>query len=206
MKVGTFDNPIRLVQENTRRIGLDANSNIWVNEIGVYDFGRLKKPKNKFDLIINNIAFNPYLTAQEIRVALKIYDLLFDGFFNNIFLTVTSREFHMRTIGESDEIIFSSSKLSPFHWVIKDKQSLLDILKTVHVCLSPFELIEILNKLHDYYYITCTELASNNAAEYRRGFDYKNNVVHLSDTCKIAHIRINGAMDKVDLTNNWMRR
>jgi len=200
-KIGTESNPIRLVQENVLRPKLVDCSSLTLNDQGVYDFGKIKDLVSiTLDFFYHNLILNPNLSASDIQVGFLLYDILTWGE-GCVFWLVPECEASGDEIGDEGFLITTKPNFDPL--IV---QSLVNICASYKLNYTQDELINCLNILHDFYYITCTEISDINSAENRINFEYKNKKVNLTKEAKIVHIRLNSGMDKKNITNKWLNK
>jgi len=119
------------------------------------------------------------------------------------FLLIPMSDFHMSQIGENGVLYFHGTRNCEFGYDFLEKQSLLGIAKKCRLDIDTSRLISLLNRLHSFFYITCTELCEENLAVNRIGFEYRYQEVLLSEDAKMVHIRLNERFNKIDLTKRW---
>lgn len=188
---------IRLVQENVKRSRLKQYSALTPDSYDVFDFGKYKDKTYESDCFTVNLMFNPWLSANEIRLGYLLYKSI--GYLNEeVFWLSDSEEYVEGSIGEKGYLYFTQDH----RYELKPK-NLLDLTKEHKLCLTAKDVIEILNVLHDFYFITCTEVSAVNLGVNRKGFSYKNNTVSLGNSAKMIHIRLNIGMDETYLVDKW---
>ncbi len=202
-KLGSDAAVIRLVADNTKRILLDKHSNVDCDVDVVVGLNQIKAPKNNTDLYWSNLLWNPFISINEVRIGWLLFELLEMDFNDPVF--VVSERFHMNSVGEDGHINFRSMTDVDIQYVVAEKQSLLDKANDKKMNMAPVQLIEILNRLHSFAYITCTEVYTENLDVYRVGFNYKEKELLLSANSKLVHIRINHHFDRIDMMNRWHR-
>tara|TARA_R110001606_G_scaffold220173_2_gene368077 strand:- start:1185 stop:1898 length:714 start_codon:yes stop_codon:yes gene_type:complete len=204
-KVGSQGNPLKLVPDVSRRLLLEITTGIGVDDDGpVTVFSRMKERKQSFDLYIKNLMRNSALSAIELRLGYLLFDLLDNEFSDAVFLLVENSRYRMSKVGD-DGILYLHDKRQVSSGVeILEKQSLLELSQNANIDLDSKSLINSLNRLHSFFYITCTEVSEANTPESRRGYNYEANEVLLSDTAEITHIRLNQRFAKYDLTKKWV--
>lgn len=202
-KIGSEANPIRLLPDIAKRTYFEEATGIGRDVGIVVDMSRMKPPKLAFQLYIKNLITNPCLSANEMRLGYLLYDTFENDYTEATFLVVPMSEFHMSKVGEDGLLYITASRSVPEGFDYLEKQSLLEKTKSWRLNISTGELIKSLNKLHSFFYITCTEISEENLAENRIGFKYKKNEILLSEQTEMVHIRLNDRFDKIDLTNRW---
>jgi len=196
MKLGTEESRIRLVPDNAKREALEQATGLGRSGDVNIELSRMKSPQQAFDLYLKNLVRNPRLNADDIRL----------GFYNlgsQSFLLIPMSDFHMSQIGENGVLYFHGTRNCEFGYDFLEKQSLLGIAKKCRLDIDTSRLISLLNRLHSFFYITCTELCEENLAVNRIGFEYRYQEVLLSEDAKMVHIRLNERFNKIDLTKRW---
>lgn len=201
-KVGSEGSPIRLTPDVSKRALFEQGTNIDCVPDAVVAINRIKAPKKSFDLYFNNLLWNPNLDADEIRVGYLLYELIEDQCSDPIFLVAES--FHMSRVGEDGVIHVRSISDTAKSFESADKQSLLNMLHKHRMKINTEDLISILNKLHSFFYITCTEICESNLDADKVGFDYKKEQVLLSNDTKLVHVRLNHHFDRINMINRWI--
>ncbi|RTR40286.1 hypothetical protein EKG38_06105 [Shewanella canadensis] len=198
-EVGTENNPIRFVQENVKRPKLELNSTLTPNGLGVFDFGKYKDVEDEYNVFFSNLIFNPNFSLEEIRFASLVLKSM--GLSNEqLFWVRNNEQFRAREFGQSGLLYFTPDEAQ-----IIEPINLPAIINKHKLSFTQQEIIAMLNTLHDYYYITCTEIFEGNLAKNTKGFDYINNAVSLSDNAKFVHIRINHGMDEKYIVDKWIK-
>jgi len=202
-KLGTEEDRIQLVPDNAKRKALEDSTGIGSSVDVVIDMSKMKAPKQAFDLFLKNLIRNPRLSADEIRLGFLLFDLLENEGAEQSFLVVPASDFHMSQVGADGMLYFNGTRHVSYGFEILEKQSLLDIACQYRLDVERSTLIALLNKLHSFFYITCTEICEQNLAANRAGFNYKDSDVLLSENAKMVHIRINDRFNEIDLTKRW---
>jgi hypothetical protein len=203
-KVGTEANPIKLVQENSKRPELEKYSTLKKNDLGTYDFGKYKEIKYKTDIFNNNLVFNPHLTAKEIRLGFLIYELIGkeDG---RVFWLTSEKDYSADSIGDLGFLHIVKTQNTPFDIVPFEYEYLPDIMKKYKLDMTKQEIIASLNTLHGFYFITCTDISEQNLASNTMNFNYITEGKELSNDSKIVHLRINHGMDEIYIVDKWVK-
>ncbi|HBO29707.1 MAG TPA: hypothetical protein DD462_07935, partial [Leeuwenhoekiella sp.] len=76
MKLGTEENRIRLVPDNTKREALEQATGLGRSGDVNIELSRMKSPQKAFDLYLKNLVRNPRLDADDIRLGFLLFDLL----------------------------------------------------------------------------------------------------------------------------------
>jgi len=203
VKLGTEESRIRLVPDNVKREALEQATGLGRSGDVNIELSRMKPPQQAFDLYLKNLVRNPRLDADDIRLGFLLFDLLEHNLGSQSFLLIPMSDFHMSQIGENGVLYFHGTRNCEFGYDFLEKQSLLDIANKCRLDLDTSHLIRLLNRLHSFFYITCTELCEENLAVNRIGFKYTKEEVLLSKDAKIVHIRLNERFNKIDLTKRW---
>ena len=204
-KLGTEENPIKLVPDNAKRRAFEDATGIGSNVDVVVDMSRMKPPKKASELYLTNLIRNPKLSADEIRLGFLLFDLLDFSFDSQCFLLVEASKFHMSKVGEYGFLYFHGSRNSIDGSDFLEKRSLLEIARKCRLDVNSAGLIDLLNRLHSFFYITCTEICEQNLAVNRTSFRYSEQEVLLSESSKMVHIRLNERFIRIDLTKRWQK-
>ena len=203
-KVGSQSNPLKLVPDIGHRKLLADTTGIGMGDEGaVTVFSKMKEPKQGFDLYLKNLMRNPSLTAVELRLGFLLFDLLENEYSEAIFLLVVENRFRMSSVGEDGILYLHDKRQVSTGTELLDKQSLLEIARKANIDMDTRSLIKALNRLHSFFYITCTEVSEANTSGNRNGFAYGTHEILLPDDAQIAHIRLNERFAKYDLTKKW---
>jgi len=206
-KVGSQSNPIKLVPDVGFRELLAETTGIGVEDEGaVIAFSKMKEPKQSFDLYVKNLMRNPSLTAVEMRLGFLLFDLLENEYFEAFFLLVVETRFRMSSVGENGILYLHDKRQVKTGIELLEKQSLLEIARKANIDVDTRSLITALNRLHSFFYISCTEISEVNTAENRSGYDYGKHETLLGENTKIVHIRLNERLAKYDLTKKWRQK
>ena len=202
-KIGSGENPIRLTPDVSKRTLFQQGTNVDCSPDVVIAINRIKAPKRIYDLYLYNLLWNPNLNADEIRIGYLLYELIEEQCSDPIFLVADS--FHMSRVGEDGLIYVRSISDTTKTFESADKQSLLGIAQKYRMKISTDDLIFILNKLHSFFYITCTEICESNLDINKTGFDYKREQMMLSKDTKLVHIKLNHHFDRINMVNRWVK-
>ena len=197
--LGSEDNPIRFVQENVKRPKLELNSTLTPNGAGVFDFGKYKEIGDEYNVFFSNLIFNPNFSLEEIKFACLLSKSMVISN-DRLFWISDNEQFKAREFGQSGLLYFTPDEAQ-----VIEPINLPAIIKKHNLNFTQQEVIGMLNTLHDYYYITCTEIFDGNLAKNTKGFDYINNAVPLSDNAKFIHIRMNYGMDEKYIVDKWIK-
>jgi hypothetical protein len=203
-KVGTEANPIKLVQENSKRPKLEKYSTLKKSDLGTYDFGKYKEIKYKADIFNNNLVFNPHLSANEIRLGFLIYELIGkeDG---SVFWLTSGSDSSAGDIGDLGFLNIVKTRNTPFDIVPFEYKCLPKIMKSYKLDMTKQEIIAALNTLHDFYFITCTEISEQNLASNTTNYNYITEGKELNRDSKVVHLRINHGMDEIYVVDKWVK-
>ncbi|WAJ69538.1 hypothetical protein [Catenovulum adriaticum] len=201
MRIGTEDNPLWVIPENTTRKLLNEHSKYKEEKI---DLSRTPSNRSTKNLYIGNILSNPYLTLEEVKIAYYLYELIEEeGLNEKIILTSKKEKTSFRGIGEYGSIYFSN-KNKPICGTLQiEKFSFLDYLHKSNLKIQQNELINYLNRLHGFYYITCTEICESNLDYVWSNKKHSAKEILLSDKADIVFVRINEYFTKIDMARSW---
>lgn len=197
--IGTRKNPIKPVPENTLRPLLKKYSITPVNE-------RTELHKLKDDYIrkvfLLNVISNPHLSKDESRLAIYLLQKLYAT--SELFLTIeSSEEFDAEmNYGEDGSLYVGRLNSKRHEEFILDRMiiNLLDELRALKIKFTSAKLIAALKRLHDFGYITITEINLANT--------YEGHKIHNrgKSRARLRHIRLSEEMQKKNLTNRWLNK
>lgn len=205
-KVGTQDNPIKLVPDVSQRLLLAEATGIGVDDEGpVTVISKMKEPVHGYDLYLKNLMRNPRLNCMDLRLCFLLFDLFENDYTEATFLLVEKSDYRMSKVGEDGLLYLHDKRQVSTGVEFLEKQSLLEMARKSNIGTEQAGLVATLNKLHSYFYITCTEISEANTASEKRNFDYQANEVLLSNEAELVHIRLNERFAKYDLTRKWRK-
>ena len=204
-RIGTFENPIKLVSESVPRRLLLAHSKN--TSIGVFDFHSL--PDFGEDVFIRNVLFNGHLTLQEVKLAIYFFEELSDS--GKVFSTSLSEfcpalvygdviesngdYFDCLVIGSEDsfeqEIFYSNDGYYP---------SLSMLTTSMGMKLTSQGLTNLVRQLHNFGYITVTDITAGNT------YGSQNPNSTKKERARLRHIRLCNGMRQKDMSNRWLTK
>lgn len=204
MRLGTKMNPIKLVNESIERPLLVKNCKN--SSSGCFDFHAL--PDFGEDTFVMNVLFNPHLTLPEVRLAIFFHEELCGG--GKVYSTSFSDDFvpavrygdAFKVDGDYyDGLAFGSAdKLKYEIQYANDGMypSLPMLTASMGMKLTSQRLVNIIRRLHDFGYITVTDI--NTVNTYRKSKMSSNG----TNRARLRHIRLHSGMCSRDLTNRWL--
>lgn len=201
-KLATYENPTIVVPESTNRPLLrKALKKTFLNKMlsqdKAIDIDFSKRTSRNFDFFQVNVLFNKHLTVADVKLAI---------YFHNIFHTVDDKiDFRglvfivrpykadidlARGYGELGGIYIKDnyhSKEPAYYDELQDFYSLIHASKNLIGSESPTELNKTIQRLHDYGYITVTDITPENQAIPIPGKSDKPGVIR---RVRLKHIRL----------------
>ncbi|WP_306522198.1 hypothetical protein [Rheinheimera sp.] len=206
MRIGTKKNPIKLVNESiSRRLLLAHCKNTSSKH---FDFHSL--PNFGEDCFIENVLFNPHLTLPEVKLAIYFFGELADG--GQIFTTSFAEDFRPALlygdVFEVDEEFIDGMAIGSDESLRSEVAysnegyytSLPLITSRMGMKLTSQRLINLLRRLHDFGYVTVTDITPDNSYEPPNKADKK------VSRARLRHIRLHNGMRKKDLTGRWLSK
>lgn len=201
MRIGTSDNPIKLVSESTPRSLLLKHSRS--TSLDEFDFHKL--PDSEDDAYINNIIFNNHLTLQEVKLAVYFHERL--AYNGAVFSTSNSEKFcPMKEYGDIDigGLVIGSDGSFDQDIVDADEYgefpSLLNLTTAMGMQLTPQGITNLVRRLHDFGYITVTDITPINT------FTPKKPSLKQTYRARLRHIRLCEGMRRKDISSRWISR
>lgn len=212
MRIGTENNPIRLVNESIKRDLLIKHCRNTFS--GGFDFHSL--PDFGEDVYLRNVIYNPFLSGQEIKLAIyffielelesgKVFSTTVDSYDFVPVNTYGELFFDIETDGMRAGIAFGREDSLKSQVVFANTDgyypSLAIAASSMGIKVTSHRLLALLRRLHDFGYITVTDITSRNT------YDYENLASDTNDSrARLRHIRLCKGMQKKDLTNRWLPR
>ncbi|WP_345853454.1 hypothetical protein [Shewanella algae] len=205
---GTQANPIRRLQDNLKREKISLCKNIC--EEGLETAPDLNKLRGAADYsndtytFIFNIITNQQLTSNAIRVGcflcihqeLNVDEFLFD--LSNIGQKFSDKNLAGGYCDDFVHIITAKNTVPELYWM--RFTNLLKLLDNVGIMLTRLEVIDALIELHEFYYITATDICYENSL---KRYKKTGQVKKLSADTELVHIHLTTSMHKVALTKKW---
>lgn len=181
--IGTYDDPIALINDRTARKELLAHLDLGCfdkkDEVFTDDFKGINFNKwgsSERDYYIDNVIFNKYLNHLETKLALRIYRLLFDSedrlYMGAVFIVRHTRPPYNKVFDrrfEGGVYVRGYHKTKTFwRYDYENFHNLYDELQTLSLeTCSSGELAAALQRLHDFGYITLTDIVEENTESRR---------------------------------------
>ncbi|MCS6241452.1 hypothetical protein [Shewanella baltica] len=206
MRIGTYDNPLKLVREGAPRELLLKHSRH--TSRGVFDFHKLDDFGS--NTYILNVLFNNHLTLQDVKLALYFYEELADG--GRLFSTSSGNfrpaneygeGFHTQDTYEEGLVIGTDESFEQ-DFIRTNKSgyfpSLLHLTTSMGMNLTPQGITKLIRRLHDFGYITVTDVTPANT--YNPPVTGKKTKYR----ARLRHIRLCKGMCQKDISGRWISR
>lgn len=205
---GTQDNPVRRLQDNLKREKISLCKDICEEGLETApDLNKLRGAadySNDTNTFIFNIITNQQLTSNAIRVGCFLYmhkELSIDEFLFD--LSNIGQKFRDKKLagGCRDDFvhIITAKKTDPeLYWM--EFTNLLKLLDNVGIMLTRLEVIDALIELHEFYYITATDICYENSL---KRYKETGQVKKLGADTELVHIHLTTSMHKIALTKKW---
>lgn len=212
MRIGTKNNPIRLVNESIERpLLVQCCRN---TSSGGFDFHDLQDFGE--DVYLRNVISNPFLTGQEIKLAIYFFVEL-EGESGKVFSTSTDLFGFLpaNTYGEwffdKETEDWRSGIAFGFEDTLRSKiiftnehgyyPSLVIAASSMGIKVTSHRLIALIRRLHDFGYITVTDITLRNTYEYTHSPKDSE-----ESRARLRHIRLCKGMQRKDLSSRWYNR
>jgi len=204
MAIGSLFDPIKLVSESIpRELLIKFAKNTGRDE---FDFHAL--PDFGCECYLQNVLYNPHLTPYEVKLAVFFYEDLIDGgkiyttSFSDVFMPAL-RYGGLFQVGKDFYDGIACGNLESFNSdVIYSEDgyypSLPKYTELMGMKLTAQRLLNLVRRLHDFGYITVTDITINNT--YRK--KSKNN--EKAVRARLRHIRLCKGMQNKDITGRWL--
>jgi len=214
--IGSTENPIKPVNENCHRPLLTKYSTIPVQATRKFSTGdkhaiksalhTLKEDYLKSAFVLNAMS-NPYLKKDELRLLLYFYTQLFNS--SGLFSTISQ----FKESGERVKFDYSAN-YGREGWLEAGKEGtmryenflleeetiyVLDRMQDFQCNFTSSTIVTSIKRLHDFGYITVTEINLANTYEGRK--------VHnrTGTRARLRHIRLSEELQKKDISNRWIK-
>lgn len=221
MNIGTKEHPIKLKQINDDDYSFQIERTLLhkytkkrikgKNQDGDEDLFKFKKLEPSIDEYFtysHNLISNPFLTPQQIKVGLALYYILFDNKFGEILITST-RSLDVDKIGYLGELVVKKGQQIK-RFSLSERDRLKDILEhDFNITINNQKLNESLNVLHQFAYITLTEITPDNLfSEDKQKWNKQHPDKPISETkfrAYFKHLVLNPNMEKKRLISRWIK-
>lgn len=207
-RLGSLSNPIKLVNESIVRDLLVKHARH--TSRGIFDFNSL--PDQDYDSFIMNVLTNPHLTFQEAKLAIYFHQYLpnegtvYTTSFSNSFMPAYTYGGLFKDKKELRDGILIGTEDSIRGYVEYcdddgEYVRLPDISEMLCMKLTSQKLLGLLKRLHDFGYITITDINEKNTY-----FKSKKNTEKKDKRtrARLRHIRLCRGMCNKDLSGRWL--
>tara|TARA_R110002050_G_scaffold276589_1_gene421830 strand:+ start:10429 stop:11103 length:675 start_codon:yes stop_codon:yes gene_type:complete len=206
---GTQENPIRRIQDNLKRELISRCKDICEEGLETApDLGKLRGASDYSDdeyTFITNIITNQQLSHNAVRLGCFLYIYENTGVEELVFdLSDFNKKFKDKNLadGTSDDFVYViSAKNSQPEMLWLPIKHLLKLLMDAGIMLNKPELIACLIELHEFYYITATEICYENSLEHYKA---TGEVKKVGSDSNLVHIHLTTSMQKKALTTKWL--
>lgn len=208
-RYGTVENPIRRIQDNYKRELISRCKDICEEGLETApDLGKLRGASDYSDdeyTFITNIITNQQLSHNAVRIGCFLYIYKTANFEELVFdLSDFNKKFKDKNLadGTGDDFVYViSAKSSQPEILWLPIKHLLKLLMDAGIMLSREELIASLIELHEFYYITATDMCYENSVE---NYKATGEIKKLSQDSHLVHIHITTSMQNKALTQKWL--
>ncbi len=207
-KYGTKENPIRRIQDNLKRELISRCKAICEKGLATApDLGKIRGSEEYNDgtyTYITNLITNQQLSSNAVRLGcfLYIYETSIDELvFDLSNLGTAFRDKNLADGAKDDYIYMVSAKTSEPEVLWLPVKNLLKVLDKAGIMLKKEDLIDCLIELHEFYYITATDICYENSID---SYKATGEVKKLSQDSNLVHIHITTSMQNKALTNKWL--
>lgn len=178
------------------------------DEVELFKFKKLEPSIDEYFTYSHNLLSNPVLTPQQIKVGLALYYTLFDKKWGEIFITST-RNLDIDKVGYLGELVVKKGKrIKKFN--LSEQDRLKDMLENdFNITINNQKLNESINVLHQFAYITLTEITPENLySKDKQTWNKKFPQKEIGKTkfrAYFKHIALNPNMEKKRLINRWIK-
>jgi hypothetical protein len=208
-KYGTEENPVRRLQDNLKREKIALCQDICEDGLETApDLGKLRGANDYSDgeyTFITNIITNQQLSHNAVRLGCFLYIYENANFEELVFdLSEFGKKFRDKNLadGEKEDYVYivSANKSDPEMLWLPTKH-LLKLLINAGIMLTRQELIDCLIELHEFYYITATDICYRNSLEHYKA---TGEVKKLGLDSNLVHIHLTTSMKGKALTKKWL--
>lgn len=207
-RLGSLSNPIKLVNESIVRDLLVKYARHTAR--GIFDFNSL--PDQDYDCFIMNVLTNPYLTFQEAKLAIYFHQhvpnegTIYTTSFSNLFIPAYTYGALFKDKEESREGILIGTEDSIKGYIeysddYGEYVRLPDITEMLCMKLTSQKLLGLLKRLHDFGYITITDINEKNTyCKSKKNTEKKDK----KSRARLRHIRLCRGMCNKNLSERWL--
>jgi len=205
LRFGNEDNPIRLLNDNSPRELITRCHRIarsgTVSEI---DLGKLRGQSDvdPFMVYVMNLISNPNIDEKTLRLGCWLYsdnqanfeDIIYD-------LTDFEEKLTLKRMGDEDFLYVGNPNTEKYDYFDKSFTNLIKSLAKIHLKFTKSELINSLTTLHEFYYITATDICYENS--YLATDSTGKSVKKIDANTQLAYIHITTAMTNKSIAGKW---
>jgi hypothetical protein len=173
----------------------------------LFKFKKLESSQDQYFTYSHNLLSNRTLTPQQIKVGLALYYILFNQKWGEIFITST-RKLDLDKIGYLGELVVKKGqRIKKFN--LNEQDRLKDILESdFNITINNQKLNESLTVLHQFAYITLTEITPDNLfsgdkLEWNKRYPQKE-IGKTKFRAYFRHLTLNPNMEKKLLISRWI--
>lgn len=205
LRFGSEDNPIRLLNDNSpRELITRCNRIARSGTVSDIDLGKLRGQSDvdPFMVYVMNLISNPNIDEKTLRLGCWLYsdyqadveEIIYD-------LTDSEEKLTLKKIGDEDFLYVGNPNTEKYEYFDKSFTNLIKSLAKIHLKFTKPELIKSLTTLHEFYYITATDICYENS--YLATEDTGKSVKKIDATTQLAHIHITTAMTNKSIAGKW---
>ena len=150
-----------------------------------------------------NLISNPNINEKTLRLGCWLYadnqaefgDVIYD-------LTDANEKLRLKGIGDEDFIYAGNPKTEKFEHFEKPFTNLIKTLAKIHLKFTKQELIESLITLHEFYYLTATDICYENS--YLGTVETGKSTKKISQQSQLVHVHITTAMTNKSIAGKWL--
>lgn len=208
MRFGTAENPIRLMNDNSKR-ELIVQCRRLINQSAKHevDLGKIRgqTDSDPFLNFVMNLISNPTIADSTVRLGCYLFwEHETDGMDRIYDITDGSRGVSLKKVGDHDFLYVGNPITGNIENYDKDFPKLCKKIAKVGIKLTQAECLKALIELHEFYYITATDICYENSflATQEKGESLKK----IDDGTKLVHIHLTTAMQNKSIAGKWTNR
>lgn len=206
LRYGTEVNPIRLLKDNSPRTLITRCPKLITPDTkNLIDLGKVRGQTDvdPFQIYTMNLISNPNLSEKAIRLGCWLYweyeingeDTIFD-------LTDSKTKLSLKGIGDDIFIYVGNPVTENYELFDKKFTNLIDKLAKVNIRITREESIEALTRLHEFYYITATDICRENS--FLETTETNESLKKIDSSTQLVHIHITTAMTNKSIAGKWL--
>lgn len=206
LRYGTEENPIRLLKDNSPRTLITRCPKLITSDTkNLIDLGKVRGQTDvdPFQIYTMNLISNPNLSEKAIRLGGWLYweyeingeDTIFD-------LTDSKTKLSLKGIGDDIFIYVGNPVTENYELFDKKFTNLIDKLAKVNIRITREESIEALTQLHEFYYITATDICRENS--FLETTETNESLKKIDSSTQLVHIHITTAMTNKSIAGKWL--